>query len=364
MDLFVYGTLRHKPLLDCVLGRSVEQTSITPAFLADATTSWVQDQQFPMIQLGTGGQAQGWVLSNLSREDIARLDFYEGGFGYSLVDVASSAGTAKMYLPGPEVGPPGESFDLDDWVQRWGALTLEAAGEVMRSFGTRTAAEVAKMFPAIRTRAGARVRAAEGTADGFAGRVEIDKRNLPYAQFFALEDVTVRVERFEGDMTPPLQRAVFLGMDAALVLPYDPVRDRVLLVEQFRLGPVGRGDPTPWQLEPIAGHVDPGETPEQAARREAQEEAGLTLHRLETVGQGYPSPGASSEFYYMYVGVCDLPDDIGGVNGVISEGENIRSHLMEWNDFIDRIDTSRFSVAPLVLMGLWLARHRDRLQST
>jgi len=154
-----------------------------------------------------------------------------------------------------------------------------------------------------------------------------------------------------------------MATDATIVLPYDPVRDRVLLVEQFRVGPLARGDATQWQLEPIAGHIDAGETPRDAALREAQEEAGLTLHHLEKVAEVYATPGTSTEFYYIFLGLTDLPDDIIGIGGLTSEGEDIRSHLMAFDDLMGFVD--RFSAAntPLVLSALWLARHRERLRS-
>ena len=78
----------------------------------------------------------------------------------------------------------------------------------------------------------------------------------------------LRAPLFGGGQSAPLLREVFVATDAALVLPYDPLRDRVLLVEQFRMGPYGRGDPRPFLLEPVAGRIDAGETPEEAARRE------------------------------------------------------------------------------------------------
>ncbi len=363
MALFLYGTLRFPPLLEVVLGRSPEAGQITAATLDGASVTWVEDDIFPMIRLGTGGQAEGLLLSGLGDEDRARLDFYEGGFGYAVERVTTSAGPADVYVPGPEVGTPGAEWSLDDWARAWGALSVEAAREVMELMGSKSAADVARMFPAIRTRAASRLRGRAGGANGFDGRLEVESRRIGYADFFAVEDLVLRAERFEGGMTPPQRRAVFLGMDAAIVLPYDPVRDRVLLVEQLRMGPVGRADPAPWILEPVAGHVDPGEMPRQAAHREAEEEAGLHLRDLIAVSECYPSPGASSEFFYIYIGLTDLPDGSDGVSGVEAEGENIRSHVMSFDRFLEMLEGDRFRVAPLVLAGYWLARNRSRLRA-
>jgi nudix-type nucleoside diphosphatase (YffH/AdpP family) len=146
-------------------------------------------------------------------------------------------------------------------------------------------------------------------------------------------------------------------------LPYDPVRDRVLLVEQFRAGPMARGDAQAWQLEPIAGRVDPSETPEMAARREAEEEAGLHLTRLEEVARYYPSPGAVSEFLYSYVAVTDLPDGVAGVFGLAEEAEDIRGHLITLDHLLALVATGEVQNAPLILTALWLQRERPRLRN-
>jgi nudix-type nucleoside diphosphatase (YffH/AdpP family) len=163
-------------------------------------------------------------------------------------------------------------------------------------------------------------------------------------------------------MTDVLERAVFVATDAALVLPYDPVRDRVMLVEQLRMGPVARGDRAQWQLEPIAGRVDPGESPEDAAHREAQEEAGLTLRKLEKIAEVYASPGDSTEFFYIYLGLADLPDGSTGVNGLEVENEDIRSHLIGFDALMTMVDQLEAANAPLVIAAYWLARHRERLR--
>lgn len=366
--LFLYGTLRHLPLLETVLGRAVDLPCLRAVHLPDASVTWVAGQPFPMIRLGAGMGADGIVLDGASAEDLARLDFYEGGFGYALAPVRLADGSAaRVYVPGPQVGPPGAAFDLADWAADWGALSVEAAREAMSYFGAVPAHEIARRFAAIRLRAAARLRAQAGTrARGtLRGRVDIHAKTTPYSDFFKLDDYHLSAQTFEpgGAMSAPMRRAVFVAMDAALVLPYDPVRDRVLVVEQFRMGPFGRGDPDAWQLEPVAGHVDPGERPEDAARREAREEAGLSLGTLHPVAEAYPSPGASTEFFYLYIGLADLPDDITGIGGMAEEGENIRSHLLEFDALMAMLDARRAANLPLILAGYWLARHRDALRA-
>lgn len=364
--LFLYGTLRYLPLLEAVIGRAVAGDALVAGQMTNAEVRWAAGQSFPMICLDQGNGADGLLFVGATDADIAAIDFYEGGFDYALEPVTLSDGrTAQAYIPGASVGEAGGPFDLDDWVRDWGALSVEAAGEVMSYQGQRNAEEVAAIFHSIRLRAAARLRARQARHGNgsYQGAWQVDEKKTPYSDFFKIDDYTLRFEKFDQSQTPPLRRAVFVGMDAALVLPYDPVRDRVLLVEQFRMGPFGRGDPNPWQLEPIAGHLDPGETPEQSARREAMEEAGITLGALEPVAEGYPAPGAVTDFYYLYVGIADLPDDVTGVSGMASEGENIRSHILSFDAFMTMLDDQRAGVIPLALAGYWLARHRDRLRA-
>jgi nudix-type nucleoside diphosphatase (YffH/AdpP family) len=159
-----------------------------------------------------------------------------------------------------------------------------------------------------------------------------------------------------------LTRELFVVGDAVTVLPYDPARDRVLVIEQFRMGPFGRGDPLPWQLEAIAGRIDPGETPEDAARREAVEEAGLLLGTLEKVAEYYPTPGAVAEYLFSYVALCDLPDGVDGVFGAEEEAEDIKGHLLSFDRLVEVMAAGEIGNAPLLLTVLWLQRERGRLR--
>ena len=137
-------------------------------------------------------------------------------------------------------------------------------------------------------RAESKQRAAEGSAPSHlrvehsATDVVLDRRELPYARYFDNEDVYLRHRRFDGDMSGQIYRTVMRAADAVTVLPYDPKRDGVLLIEQFRPASWARGDRNPWVLEPIAGRCDQNESVESVAHREALEEAGLTLLGLVT----------------------------------------------------------------------------------
>ncbi|UWR23897.1 NUDIX domain-containing protein [Sulfitobacter sp. S190] len=365
-DLFFYGTLRHVPLLETVLGRDASDLSLAHADLPGYAVCAVKEGPFPTIVPRHGETAQGVLVKGLQAQDIARLNYYEGGFDYDLVKVTLADGhEAQVYMPPPDVWTAMEPWDLAEWESHWAALSVEAAQEVMGHLGTLSRAQVAEKFGMIRTRAWGRVLArSPRTSQGvFDGRIELAEARRAYTGYFAVDELVMRHELFGGGMSDALDRSVFLASDVAIVLPYDPNRDAVLLVEQVRLGPIGRKDPTVWQLEPIAGRIDPGEQPEAAARREASEEAGLDLHRLELVSESYPTPGTSTEFYHIFVGLTDLPDSAAGLGGLETEAEDIRARIVGFDTFLQMAETRALANTPLHMLAYWLAHHRKRLRS-
>lgn len=376
--LFVYGTLRHLPLLELVLGRALPPDQCQPATVPDHLAYWVAGQAFPVLVQQSGAQAEGLLLTGLTPQDMARIGYYEGGFGYHLAPIAAhlphETGTqgAQVWFPDDALWQIGAVWDLREWEVAWAPIVTEAATEMMGYFGRFSPKQVAPLYPMIVARAASRVAARRAgvpvdTALPGSGMCRDDTQAhglaRPYVAFFAVEEHLLSFRRFDGTQSPIVKRAVFTASDAAILLPYDPVRDRVLVIEQFRAGPFARGDMAPWLLEPVAGRIDPGETPQQAARREAAEEAGLALHDLETVSSHYPSPGSTSEYFHVFVGICDLPDRAEDLGGVASEDEDIRSHILPYAQFQDLLDRDLLTVGPLVLAGHWLARHRDRLRA-
>lgn len=370
MDFFFYGTLCHPPLLKAVLGHEV---ATEPAVLAGHAVFWAAGQSFPMIQPLAGGQAAGLLARGLRQEDAARLDYYEGGFAYHDHEVSVGAGggvlRAHVYLPDPGHWSPGEPWSLADWAARWGEIVTGAAGDFMAGFGHVPCEQMLARYPRLLARAADRLRARAENVPAtlrrapLPGDVEVQEVSQPWARFFAVEEWTLRHRRFDGTMSAPMVREVFVTPDAVTVLPYDPVRDRVLLIEQFRAGPAARGDPAPWQIEAIAGLIDPGESPETCARREAEEEAGIVLGALHHVGSYYTSPGARTESVISYIGIADLPDTAAGLGGLEEEDEDILSHVISFDRLMDLVASGEAGNAPLMLSALWLARVRDRLRS-
>ncbi len=364
---FFYGTLCHPPLLERVLGRSV---ATRPAHLPDHAVHWAAGESFPVILPRPGAAAEGVLADDLSDDDIARLDFYEGGFGYATrqvtVQTGDGAADARVYFCPPDRWTPGDPWSLADWVSRWAPVVLSAAGDFMAAFGHHGAAATSARYPMLLARAASRLRAqAGGPADlrrrAAPGDVTLHDRQTPYANFFAVEDLDLSHRRFDGGVER-VSRAILITADAATVLPYDPARDRVLVVEQFRPGAYARGDAQPWILEPVAGRVDPGESPEDAARREALEEAGLAIGALHPIPGHYPSPGTISEFLYSYIGLADLPDEAAGLGGLGHEGEDIRAHVIGFDRLMALVRTGEACNGPLLLSALWLSTLRDGLR--
>jgi nudix-type nucleoside diphosphatase (YffH/AdpP family) len=256
---------------------------------------------------------------------------------------------------------------LTDWEKEHGALTLEAAWEVMAVMGQMAPAELARAYPMMRVRADARLKArsdpSPSSPSGMSGTdVVVHDHSQPYTKFFALQQAALSVPRFDGAESERVDRAAFVGTDAAIVLPYDPKTDRVLLVEQFRFGPFVRADAYPWMMEPVAGRIDAGETPQAAAIRESFEEAGLKIGNLHSVHSGYSSPGCSSEYFHIFVGLAEIDEAAAIVSGLQEEAEDIRGHVLSFDEFYHRLTHHKLPVVPLALAGYWLAQNRDKLR--
>lgn len=319
---------------------------VTGAGAAKTVVLW-GDARLAAVVLGHADASLSGQPQAFSAADLDRLTHYH-------IAVTGQAPHAGFEFPAGGAGLPAE-------------VILTAAQEIMALRGKADPQALFARKNSILARAASRVRAENEPSPAtlrhkpLPGDVTQVGFRQPYARFFAVEERDISWRRFDGKPFDPVVRAAFVSADAVTVLPYDPRRDRVLVIEQFRAGPHARGDAQAWQIEAIAGRVDAGETPEAAARREAVEEAGLTLGEMHKVAGYYPSPGILTEFIYSYVALADLPDGAAGIFGLAEEHEDIRGHLLSVDQLLALIGSGEVSNSPLILTAWWLAAHRVRL---
>jgi ADP-ribose pyrophosphatase len=177
--------------------------------------------------------------------------------------------------------------------------------------------------------------------------------------FFKLDIFRVRHDTYAGGEVEVI-RELYYRDDAVAVLLYDPGNDRVVMIEQFRIGALDDDD-GPWLLEIVAGMIEPDETVHEVAERECLEEAGVKVHAFETIHTFYTSPGGSSEKIYLLCGLIDS-SDVGGIHGLDEEDEDIRVCVLDFADVEAMLAEDRITSAiPLVALQ-WLKIHRERLR--
>lgn len=190
--------------------------------------------------------------------------------------------------------------------------------------------------------------------------VEIVERLNCFKGFYQLDRVRLRHELFAGGMGQEISRELFVRHDAVCVLPYDAQRDEVVLIEQFRVGAMGKVA-NPWMIELVAGLIDKEEVPEEVAHREAQEEAGLKLQTLWPMTRYFPSPGGSDEYVHLYLGRCDSAG-AGGLHGLEEEGEDIRVKVWAFEDALQAVRDGLIANAATIIALQWLALNRDEVR--
>ncbi|SIT66099.1 ADP-ribose pyrophosphatase [Ectothiorhodosinus mongolicus] len=186
-------------------------------------------------------------------------------------------------------------------------------------------------------------------------------QEMLYDGFFKLRRLQLSHSRFAGGEPIEVQRELLDRGHAAGVLPYDPIADRVLLIEQFRVGAL-ESPHSPWLIEIIAGMIGPGENPQEVVRREALEEANCPLQELVHVHDYYSSPGGTSERITIYVANADLTN-AGGIHGLEYEGEDIRTHVLDAEEAFELLRQQRIDNAMGVIALQWLMLHREQIQA-
>ena len=194
-----------------------------------------------------------------------------------------------------------------------------------------------------------------------AGDVDVQRQESSFSSYFSVDTLTLRHRLHSGEWSESMRRELFQRGDAVAVLPWDIATDELLLIEQFRVGAM-RDNDSPWMLELIAGIVETGESAVSVAHREANEEAGCVLGRLESIATFYPSAGACSEQIRVFVGelVSAKP---GTIQGLDSEHEDILVHQLPRQAVLTLLDEGAINSGHTLIALHWLARHGERLRA-
>lgn len=192
------------------------------------------------------------------------------------------------------------------------------------------------------------------------GKVEILERRRVHDGFIPVDRFRLRHALFQGGLSDVLIRELYAHRRCVGVLPYDPERDTVLLVEQFRIGALEMPS-GPWLMEVIAGMVEPGEAVTDVARRESAEEAGCDLQSLWPICEYVVTPGVSSETVQLYCARMDSAG-LGGIHGKPEEGEDIRAHVISFDEAASMLETGVVHAAMPIIALQWLALNRERVR--
>jgi ADP-ribose diphosphatase len=190
--------------------------------------------------------------------------------------------------------------------------------------------------------------------------VEVIARRTVYSGYARIDELRLRHRRFGGGWGKEVVREVIERGRAVAVLPYDPQRDELVLIEQFRPGALDAGCP-PWVVEVVAGIIGEGETAEEVARREAVEEAGVALGELVPICDALASPGILTERVAVFCGRADTAG-AGGIYGLDHEGEDIRAFVVGFEAAMAMLAGGEIANMMAVVALQWLALNREMLR--
>ena len=191
--------------------------------------------------------------------------------------------------------------------------------------------------------------------------VTILDQSTVFQGFFRIDSYKVRHKLFNGGWSTEVKRELFERGHAVIVLPYDVKNDSLVLIEQFRIGALQNPN-GPWLLEAIAGMIEPGETVEQVAQRESEEEAGLKLSEFWPMLSYQSSPGGSTERIYLVL--ARLRHQVeSGVYGLASEQEDIKVHSLSRLLAMQLLLQGKIDNAATVIALQWLALNLEQVKA-
>jgi ADP-ribose pyrophosphatase len=190
--------------------------------------------------------------------------------------------------------------------------------------------------------------------------LEVIARERCFSGFLRLVRYRLRHSLYAGGWSHAIERERIERLNAVAAILYDAIRDRIVMIEQFRIGALehGRGA---WTLEPIGGILNRGERADEVVRREALEEAGLEIQQPEHIATYHVSPGVSADRIRLFCGRVDAEKAVG-IHGVKEEGEETRVRVLDAEQTISGLYSGSIDASSAIIGVQWLASNRGRLR--
>ncbi len=190
-------------------------------------------------------------------------------------------------------------------------------------------------------------------------RWKLERHLTLFEKYFRIDEYHVSHELYAGGFSPVFTREIFERGAVVAVLPCDPVRRKVVLIEQFRAGALHDSE-SPWLIECVAGVIEAEETAVDVARRECLEEAGCEIERLEPISRYYVSPGGTTEDCTLFCAIVDS-EGLGGIHGLAEEHEDIRVIVIDAEQAFAWVREGRVRSSATIIALQWLELNLDRL---
>lgn len=188
----------------------------------------------------------------------------------------------------------------------------------------------------------------------------IEKTTL-HQGFFHMMRYQLQFRLYQGGWSNIVTRELMERYNAAAILPYDPILDKIVLIEQFRPGAINR-EMSPWLVEVVAGVLEKGDAPDYVAKKEAQEEAACQILDLVPICEYFVSPGGTNEYLWLFCGRIDA-SQAGGIHGLHEEDEDIHTIVLSLEEAVLMLQQGKIKTSPAIISLQWLQLNRERLKT-
>jgi nudix-type nucleoside diphosphatase (YffH/AdpP family) len=176
--------------------------------------------------------------------------------------------------------------------------------------------------------------------------------------WYVLRKATFDYRHRDGRVTREVREAYDRGNGVTILL-HDPAAGTVILTRQFRLPIFLNGHPDGMLIETAAGLLDrPGEDPEEAIRREAEEESGVRVGEVRRLFELFMSPGSVTERVTFFAATYSHDQRVSAGGGKADEGEDIEVVELALDDALAMVERGEIDDGKAVILLQWAAMQR------